>query len=609
MTGIYGDFSVNHTGPGDIYVSLGERRRSPLRCADDELTWLAARFVPPRGFGRARETLQVHRTVLLDGPAGSGRRTAAQMLLHELEEGRFHELLPEDWQDNRDIVGPGDRVWLNLSDVEDELWAGNHETLSALRASVRDRSAFLIVILPDSIVLDPFLSEFRVRIERPSQSVVLRRYLALDHIPQPAPSEDLNLEFLRIDRSMDAIAKHAEAIVSVWLQKHGTGALSAWSSAAERIGPVHEAAVATEVARLSGASERALLLTTAMMHGAHADPIYHAAESLLEKAGLPSGERSLLTEDALDVRLKSIGARIGPAGTVSFEKPAYDMDVRAYFWAHMPQLRRDIREWAVTIIDSPGLTDTDREEFVRRYAEQCLDARYRTDWAGFVEKLTSSWNRERLTAAARVLQRGLEDESSSRTFRRQIYAWSTDRALTAPRAEVLVAACRDEIALTHPDEALVRLHHVARREPQSSARQALLELSWRDRRLFRLMLSRIGTTSSEDFQRFDATLFLDLTDPSMLTDGAFVSENDISDLLVGGWRLTFSELPYEKWQNYAARWLWDPADRRDDTLMKIIIATAETHMETLSQVYASARTRELRDRIMREINGAQGGGS
>ena len=112
---------------------------------------------------------------------------------------------------------------------------------------------------------------------------------------------------------------------------------------------------------------------------------------------------------------------------------------------------------------------------------------------GLVEEYTKPHlSANRANAAALVLRSGLRSERCGRTFRRKIYLWSTNRGTSDQLAAVIVAACRDEIFATHPDEALVRLHHVARRNGRCEAHQALVELVGTDRRLLRQMLRRIA---------------------------------------------------------------------------------------------------------------------
>ena len=76
-----------HTGTGDIVVNLREsvarRVRGSRLVPRDDVSWLRRRFADPEHLGSARDKLLLNRTLLLAGPPGSGRRTAAKILLNE----------------------------------------------------------------------------------------------------------------------------------------------------------------------------------------------------------------------------------------------------------------------------------------------------------------------------------------------------------------------------------------------------------------------------------------------------------------------------------------------------------------------------------------------
>ena len=248
------------------------------------------------------------------------------------------------------------------------------------------------------------------------------------------------------------------------------------------------------IAKLSDGPQRALLLTVAMLHGAHADVIEQAATSLLEKVEQPPDERSLLERAALDERLDGIDAYRDDAGNVNFKVLGFDSAVRSYFWTQMYDLREPLQDWLDDVIDSPVPSEADRDTIVRNFTEQCLNDRYKPILATLAEKYVSNGGKSdsRMIAAARILHYGLQDEHCGRFFRREVYEWSRRDGMSDQLAAVIVAACRDEISATRPDEALVRLHHVARRKSGCGAYQTLVELVSADRRFLRQMLSRLG---------------------------------------------------------------------------------------------------------------------
>ena len=92
-----------HSGEGhqfNFYLRAAESRlreqasKRRLAIAKGDRDHLYQRFIPPPRLQSAREELRRSHTVLIDGLPGSGRRTAALMLLHELSasRGSLHEL-------------------------------------------------------------------------------------------------------------------------------------------------------------------------------------------------------------------------------------------------------------------------------------------------------------------------------------------------------------------------------------------------------------------------------------------------------------------------------------------------------------------------------------
>lgn len=175
------------------------------------------------------------------------------------------------------------------------------------------------------------------------------------------------------------------------------------------------------------------------------------------------------------------------------------------------------------------------------------------------------------------------------------------------------------MAVSHPDEAMVRLHHLARREPRIHARDALVELATGDRRLLRLMLSRVTDTSPEKtrWRSADAGLFLDLAAPDAFTNPGvssrpLIAEETVRRQLADGWRFAFTDLTHEEWHVKAAQWLRHAASCAiyREVLMDILIAGGESLADVLARLYAMTRTHELRaavsDLVLQKINTVQG---
>jgi hypothetical protein len=630
---VHGTQGPVHAGTGDMYVQFSPlvdaKGRNPRAQAEDELRWLEERFVHPRRFATARETLAAHRTVLLEGRLGSGRATAARMLLWELRRDteQFHGLSLQEDADSRQIldldhVGDGDRIWLDLSQVAGAPWEKAHSELSTLRRAVRTHNAHLVIVLPDNLSdLHPELDPFRVRITRPPLPEVLHRHLLMAEFPRPTPFP--SLQFLEADPALKEVPKYVRLVQEARDKADGDTDFTSWCAMAYEAWAGQEQEVDKLIHDLPNGGQRALLLSTAMLHGAHADSVLSAGASLLQALEHPSTPCPALEQVPLGQRLHEIEAELNDSGRVRFKKLGFDSAVREYFWVHLPELREGMPTWVDRTADSSVLNKAEWEDLVTRFTEQCLNDRDLPMLLSLVEKWTSrSPNSHRVHAATLLLQRGLQHEQHGRAFRGQIYWWSRKDRLPAPLVDLLVVACRDQMAVSHPDEALVRLHHLARRgngtPDRARAREALLQLAREDRRFFRQLLNRLSDKSPERrFWRADPELFLDLADPALVSDSesshhALISEHTVRAHLVIGWSIVFTECPHAIWSAKAQQWLYRAAidEMQRETLLDVLVEAGEQRTSVLARLYAITRERDIRpvigDQILQKIDAAQG---
>jgi hypothetical protein len=250
------------------------------------------------------------------------------------------------------------------------------------------------------------------------------------------------------------------------------------------------------------------------------------------------------------------------------------------------------------MVDSAMLTITDSDALIRNFADLCLNDRYQQELlelvAGWTKKDT---NNRRLRAAALVLQFGLRAEHTSRAFRRQIYDWAYDGDITARHAEVLVVACRDEMAVTHPEAALIRLLHLARRHAGMGAREAVVELAQRNRYLLRLSLDRLAQVNPAAVWPAAPPIFLSLADPRQFTDPGsrdhrLINEFAVRRQLASGWNMTFTSTDSSIWASRAQDWLRCASDEQASRgrLLDALISGAGADLDIHAQIYAMARS-------------------
>jgi TIR domain len=582
---------------------------------------LEKQFVRPRGFVEAASALAHWRIVILDGPPGVGRTMAAKMLLLQSWSGRGQiHWLPnrrpsEDnltWVDP-DAVGPDDLVWVDLSKAETSVWDDIKLELPTLYARVIKRNARLVVIQPHG--KEP-PSEFRQsyqEIKSTSAVQVFDHLLRIGGIPRdagcPLPG------FLDFTPAAERIRQFVDYTLDARKQVDGRGSLADWIAIAEERAFPSEAHVTDALAKLSGSSQRALLLATAMLHGAHADVVNRAAIELLNNLDEPADPA--LMASPLSERLADIGATADPLRHLHFDRRGYEFAVRAFFWRHFPELHDAMASWVRVVIDSADLSDTERTDLVSSFTEQCLERRYQHYWTGLISHLTESPTGQRgTTAASAVLRRGLRDERSAAAFRRQIYDWSHSGQLSIGLAGALVEACA-EMADSYPEQAVVRLHHVTRHYPgHDDARATLAGLACSDPWLLRYYLARLGGTGSAKARQADADLFLDISDARLFTTrwpgSKLIAQHQIRGQLAAAWGLAVTHLEYQDWAGAARDWLRcaaeDEANR--SVLLDVLVDGASQHAAILAKLFGTAHRAEFRDVIsgplLSKISVAQG---
>ncbi|MFF2066023.1 hypothetical protein ACFVWZ_30190 [Streptomyces sp. NPDC058200] len=643
--------SGTHTGSGSQYIynqyvaeaslSKNSEGKTPRAVAEEELLWLQRRFQAPDGFADAVAKLEERGTVLLDGKAGEGRNAAARVLLHRLprSRGTMRELLPEkDNEDSSRLLDPEliedeGRLLLDLSGEDDRRWLGIQAELSSYRASVRDRHAGLVVVLPRGVghLLTSELADLRCVISRPPllELDIIKRHLRLEGL-DPTLLEsvpDVLKGFLAGGRTLTEVATFAQYLCRTAADGGSFDAWCARALDALRGQPEHAASLLRSVRK---GAPRALLVAAAMLHEARGDAVHRAAALLLSAVDPTAPTRPALQHRPLSERLKDIEARADSKGRVTFSGLELDAAVRTRVWNDLPDLREALREWVGKIVNLPELDDCDRDALVQRFAEQCFACRRPDDLLTLAERWARVPSSQRV--AVHALRHGLHSREFGKKFRSRIYDWSTGQGPSPELRRVLVAVCHEDMAVRHPHAALVRLHHLARREnPGSLARDALLRLVDEDHRLRRRMLARLATTftaahgrSAETHLAADMDLFLAFSVPGGLGDPGtrsrpLIAEWAVRKDLADGWATVFGRLPAERWIAPAHTWLRAACAQSpvEGLFLDVLVAACRKRGDHLGLLYRTgrgwaagqpvqdARAKGLPARLFQKISAAQ----
>lgn len=625
-----------HSGEGhqfNFYLRAAESRlreqasKRRLTIAQSDRNHLYQRFVPPPRLQQAREELRRSHTVLVDGLPGSGRRTAALMLLHELSasRGSLHEL--PDTADDRTAspldthdINDGDRLLLDLSGVDESRYVAVQQVLSDFRSSILSHDAHLAVVLPHHLnyLLQSNLRRFTVEIGRPAAKRVFVRHLRCEDIlPSAEEAGGHDLASYLAQAPLRDVSELADRIKRCRNTSGAERGFSHWLS--ESLAGQHNqtARVAADISTGHGGRQRALLLSLAMFHGTPPGIVLQATNALLGILSHPPDPAPRLDRADLHAEFTGIGAETLPDGQVQFRRAGYDRAVREHFWTFMPDIRRQLRDWFRTCLTEPALTQLDRRKAVERFAEQSLRTGRPEDLTWLAEQWTRRGARAHLVAdAAQVLALGLDHDQYGRTFRQQIYDWATSTETSPGLKGVLIVVCSETMGRSHPDQALVRLHHLARRangQVRVNAQDALLRLAKSDSRLYRRLLDRLSAGIDQSQWAADFELFLALADPTRLTGSRTVRES-----LTASWTAVLRR-PVGSWATPVGHWLDTCTDRRHrDRSLAILVAACAADSRVSGHLYrvalgwqrSDARGPETRadtvSCLLQRINAAQG---
>lgn len=604
-----------HTGTGNVYNIFGSghesvmsRIRGPRITFKGDLSWSEQRFVAPDDLDGAREKLRRHRTALLTGPPGSGRSTAAKVLVNESagDESPYALLTDEPYDPAHRLADvqllTDHRLVLDLLDASEDVFLTRLRELPEFRARLLNAKAYLVVVVPDEFAhhLGDELRQFTARLSRPAGDRVLRRHLEAEGLHPTAgqlASEDV---VTALDQSMAQISHLATRIIEISRCAPHSPLDDLFAEAISEQADRRDEAAKLVEQRPTG-RERAILLASAMCHGASPDAVFFASHHLVELLGLDGSERPRLEQPGYRGQLEDLGIDIAPPNRVDLGRWEFDRALLEHFWDNYPDLRSTYRQWVDEVIRMDLLTGADRVSMVDRFTGQAL----RTNSPDHVIRLVERWleprnhrSRPLRDFGVQALTNGLEDTRHGRHFRHLVYEWSKNSELPDEVGQILVTVTANLIAPNYPDQAVVRLHHRARRESglgAPTAQDALLELTAGSDALLRLLLQRlrIGLRRPEP-RAADFALFARAADPRRLVDTSRVSRPlaaraEVRADLVACWRELFAHRSGHTHHLLGTWFATAGLISNADLLLAILVEAAQESGDLLAKLYVAGR--------------------
>ncbi|MEU3018860.1 hypothetical protein ABZ635_15840 [Nocardiopsis sp. NPDC007018] len=628
---VTGDHASAHTGSGDLnrnstinraagdfhqshhhyYAAYGDRLEADAQgrvkyvkerriVAGDRLSTLRGRFVAPVGFDehRCRADIATHGAVVLSAVPGSGARTAALMVLApkgtEADQDVEEDLVRVGPNGRPELVGGeelggGERLLVNLMRESGFSPASLRDALEDLRQRSQRARARLVVLVErgDEGKLPESLRDLVVPLGRPDPLAVLGRHLESREVPGHAAVDGLaEAGAWAESASMSAIEETARRTSVVCRESEYRGNIGDWLGAALDSG---ESVPTEDLEEVKGRA-RAILLAASLMEGAPVEHLAVGVDALLSQVSFPEDETPLLDRPGFQEELRERGIETRHDRRVYFTRAGRGRALRAAFWDAHPRLHASFGAWVDTLMADAVLGPADRDRVAQRWAEQALRVADPTAVFGRAR----SWSEQRRRTApqaALLITSVLMHERYGSHGRRFLYEETGSTALSPGWGQVLVAVCAQEVAATHPEQAMVRLHRLALNREDAVADAARAELntlalkSALHAKLLRRVCERLRRHEHRSARELDAErdLLWDLTDPRQLA-GVLGSHHDGTDArrwIVEGLATVFHR-ERDRTREYAIRWIG-----HGDQLMDVLVRAASA-AGALPQLYTSA---------------------
>ncbi|MER6625988.1 hypothetical protein, partial [Streptomyces sp. NPDC000931] len=613
-TSVTGDRATTHAGSGDVnqdatvnnvtgdlyqyYLSayagrLGSDSDGGVTYAKERRIvageWLATlrrRFVAPLGFDEThcRTVTADHGAVVLSSAPGDGARTAALMVL--APEG---EEVDGDVEDDLVGTGPegqpvlsgatpeeGGRLLVDLTRESGFSLTPWRDELEGLRVRAHRAGASLVVLVDrgDEDKLSSSLRDLVVRLHRPDPLAVLAKHLDSRNVPDFSTVHALQgVRAWARTATMGEIEEVARRTSTECREAGYAGTVEDWLGRALEAG---EAAPPEDLESVKGRA-RAILLATSLMEGVPVENLAVGVDLLLSQVSFPEDGTPLLDRPGFQDELRLCGIETRWERRVYLTRAGRARMLRSAFWDAHPRLHASFGQWVDTLVADRSLSPVDRDRIAERWAEQTLRIANHREVLERVE----GWSRQRrwtAPQAAVLLTSVLRHDRYGRIGRDFIYSKARNPGLPSEFGQVLVAVCAQELAATHPEQAIVRLHLLAgnRETAVSDAARAELATLSTQSPLYLKILVRVCDRLREHRHQpdwdhgTDRDLMWDLTPPDRLA-GVLRERSGRTAL---EWRLksglgALFQRERAQTRTYAARWIG--SGRR---LMEVLLAAS-----------------------------------
>ena len=483
-------YAFTQNGSGSNYQAVNQNIQNNYRgdhvlsnrvSAGDLRVTADNRFLEPKDaagmWSDALAALREHGVVILVGPHGSGRRTAAIRLLRKAAMNSaaaddVFDLEPE-WESPRvDCL----RQVLTARGVLDMSEPTNKEpeqnfgkNLANLGQSGAERDRYLVVLTTPEIWRGRWIRGTEAvtfsYVSPDAKELVRRELVARGHSSrQGAVDETLFTDVWSSNPKAEDAVRLAELIARSPEGEY----VAAVDEYREWRGYIEGLLAADGLGTASGAavtlSKRATLWSAAFLDGGSPRSVIAAADALLKRVGLVRKPAEVLGGQLSSERLKSVAvevkhdqARVNPANHGLREAVLNRM------WEEFSTQHNVLRDWAVSIAADPEISD----EEAKLVVDALTEASIRRRDGQILSAVRDALLEKRRTLVVDALTRSALDHRFGSQVRNLLYQWAM-RPASRKVAELIADVCAGEFGRRMPERALVRLGHAAQHAPFGS---------------------------------------------------------------------------------------------------------------------------------------------
>ncbi|WP_438488371.1 hypothetical protein [Streptomyces sp. S186] len=408
--------------------------------------------------------------LVLHGPEGAGRYTAALDALHQMVGTCIRQVRREPgepFNGAEGLQGKNTGWILDLRDEGDKRHSGIGPALAEDAPHLQDSDSYLAVLISTeaweraakgTTGLDHELAYpdseqvLRAHLEKVAPPVVADRWLNTEKITEgikdlvPAAA----VEWAHIIREAERLEEETEQSFEE-LVDHVVEAAEDWRTRLLEWHNEHD-----------DSAHRNYLLAASVLEGAPTEIVYEAADALARALGETPAPHTGQQGLGVIALTDAIEADLTEEDTIAFRRPRFAEAIVDYFWADRPHLIKNFTRWTAAQTNDKDLPNKITDQLADRVIGWALDYMHRKRTTKLLREIAEQWAESLPEQACDLLTAAALDPETSRRACTAYLTWARrgDEEVP-PRLKVALAKACERLAAAYPTMMLLRLTELA----------------------------------------------------------------------------------------------------------------------------------------------------